>query len=34
MRISVSNWRTDEEDIRRSAQAIEACLAQDLLAKK
>jgi glutamate/tyrosine decarboxylase-like PLP-dependent enzyme len=34
MRISVSNWRTTEEDIRRSAQAIEACLAHDLLAKK
>ncbi|HEX4732792.1 MAG TPA: pyridoxal-dependent decarboxylase [Thermoleophilaceae bacterium] len=34
MRISVSNWRTTEEDIRRSAQAIEACLTQDLLAKK
>jgi glutamate/tyrosine decarboxylase-like PLP-dependent enzyme len=34
MRISVSNWRTTEDDIRRSAQAIEACLAQPLLAKK
>jgi hypothetical protein len=34
MRISVSNWRTTDDDVRRSAQAIEACLAQPLLAKK
>jgi hypothetical protein len=34
MRISVSNWRTSEDDIRRSAAAIESCLAQPLLAKK
>jgi glutamate/tyrosine decarboxylase-like PLP-dependent enzyme len=34
VRISVSNWRTTEEDIRRSTAAIEACLAQPLLAKK
>ncbi|HEX6714933.1 MAG TPA: pyridoxal-dependent decarboxylase [Thermoleophilaceae bacterium] len=34
VRISVSNWRTTEEDIRRSAAAIESCLAQPLLAKK
>jgi glutamate/tyrosine decarboxylase-like PLP-dependent enzyme len=34
MRISVSNWRTTEDDIRRSAAAIESCLAQPLLAKK
>jgi glutamate/tyrosine decarboxylase-like PLP-dependent enzyme len=27
MRISVSNWRTTEDDIRRSADAIESCLA-------
>jgi glutamate/tyrosine decarboxylase-like PLP-dependent enzyme len=33
-RISVSNWRTTEDDIRRSAAAIESCLAQPLLAKK
>jgi glutamate/tyrosine decarboxylase-like PLP-dependent enzyme len=26
VRISVSNWRTTEDDIRRSAQAIERCL--------
>jgi hypothetical protein len=34
MRISVSNWRTSEDDIRRSADAIEACLTQPLLAKQ
>ena len=34
VRISVCNWRTTEDDIRRSAEAIEACLAQPLLAKK
>jgi glutamate/tyrosine decarboxylase-like PLP-dependent enzyme len=34
MRISVSNWRTSEEDIRRSAEAIESCLRQPLLARK
>jgi glutamate/tyrosine decarboxylase-like PLP-dependent enzyme len=34
MRISVTNWRTTEDDIRRSAAAIESCLAQPLLAKK
>jgi glutamate/tyrosine decarboxylase-like PLP-dependent enzyme len=34
MRISVSNWRTTEDDIRRSAAAIQSCLAQPLLAKK
>jgi glutamate/tyrosine decarboxylase-like PLP-dependent enzyme len=34
MRISVSNWRTTEDDIRRSADAIESCLRQPLLAKK
>jgi glutamate/tyrosine decarboxylase-like PLP-dependent enzyme len=28
MRISVCNWRTTEEDIRRSAASIEACLSQ------
>jgi glutamate/tyrosine decarboxylase-like PLP-dependent enzyme len=30
VRISVTNWRTTEDDIRRSAAAIEACLAQPL----
>jgi hypothetical protein len=30
----VSNWRTTEDDIRRSADAIESCLRQPLLAKK
>jgi glutamate/tyrosine decarboxylase-like PLP-dependent enzyme len=34
MRISVTNWRTTEDDIRRSAAAIESCLGQALLAKK
>jgi glutamate/tyrosine decarboxylase-like PLP-dependent enzyme len=34
VRISVSNWRTTEDDIRRSASAIESCLRQPLLAKK
>jgi glutamate/tyrosine decarboxylase-like PLP-dependent enzyme len=34
MRISVSNWRTTAEDIHRSADAIKAAAAQDLLAKK
>lgn len=35
MRISVSNWRTTEEDIRRSAQAVLGVAAyDDLLAKK
>jgi glutamate/tyrosine decarboxylase-like PLP-dependent enzyme len=34
VRISVSNWRTTEEDIRRSAAAIESCLRQPLFAKK
>src|SRR4051794_28881005 len=34
MRISVSNWRTTEDDVLRSAEAIEACLGQALLAKK
>jgi glutamate/tyrosine decarboxylase-like PLP-dependent enzyme len=34
VRISVSNWRTTEDDIRRSAAAIESCLGQALLAKK
>jgi glutamate/tyrosine decarboxylase-like PLP-dependent enzyme len=34
VRISVSNWRTTEADIRRSAAAIESCLRQPLLAKK
>lgn len=34
VRISVSNWRTTDDDIRRSAAAIESCLAQPLLAKK
>jgi glutamate/tyrosine decarboxylase-like PLP-dependent enzyme len=34
MRISVSNWRTTEEDIHRSADAIKAAAAQDLFAKK
>jgi hypothetical protein len=29
VRISVSNWRTTEDDIRRSAQAIERCVAQE-----
>jgi hypothetical protein len=28
MRISISNWRTTEDDIRRSADAIESCLRQ------
>src|SRR4051812_31336492 len=30
VRISVSNWRTTEDDIRRSAAAIESCLRQPL----
>jgi glutamate/tyrosine decarboxylase-like PLP-dependent enzyme len=34
IRISVTNWRTTEDDIRRSAAAIEACARQPLLAKK
>jgi glutamate/tyrosine decarboxylase-like PLP-dependent enzyme len=34
MRISVCNWRTTEDDIRRSADAIDSCLRQPLLAKK
>jgi hypothetical protein len=34
MRISVCNWRTTEDDIRRSAAAIQSSLAQPLLAKK
>jgi len=34
MRISVSNWRTSEDDIRRSADAIESCMRQPLLAKE
>jgi glutamate/tyrosine decarboxylase-like PLP-dependent enzyme len=34
VRISVCNWRTTEDDIRRSADAIESCLRQPLLAKK
>ena len=34
MRISVCNWRTTEDDIRRSADAIESCMHQPLLAKK
>jgi threonine aldolase len=34
VRISVSNWRTTEDDIRRSAAAIESCLGQAMLAKK
>jgi glutamate/tyrosine decarboxylase-like PLP-dependent enzyme len=34
VRISVTNWRTTEDDIRRSAAAIESCLGQALLAKK
>ena len=34
IRISVSNWRTTEDDIRRSAEAIANCLRQPLLAKK
>lgn len=29
MRISVSNWRTTEEDIRRSAQAVLGVAAYD-----
>jgi len=28
VRISVSNWRTTEDDVRRSARAIQECLAQ------
>jgi glutamate/tyrosine decarboxylase-like PLP-dependent enzyme len=28
VRISISNWRTTEDDIRRSARAIENCVAQ------
>jgi hypothetical protein len=28
MRISVCNWRTTEDDIRRSAAAIRACVAE------
>ena len=28
MRISVCNWRTTEDDVRRSVEAIERCLAQ------
>jgi glutamate/tyrosine decarboxylase-like PLP-dependent enzyme len=31
MRISVSNWRTTEDDIRRSADAIESCMRQPSL---
>jgi glutamate/tyrosine decarboxylase-like PLP-dependent enzyme len=34
MRISVCNWRTTEDDIRRSADAIKSAARQDLLAKK
>jgi len=30
VRISVSNWRTTEDDIRRSVDAIERCLRQPL----
>ncbi|HYZ29928.1 MAG TPA: aminotransferase class V-fold PLP-dependent enzyme [Thermoleophilaceae bacterium] len=30
VRISVSNWRTTEDDVRRSAEAIERCLRQPL----
>ena len=33
MRISVSNWRTTEDDIRRSADAIESCLHQKQVAR-
>ena len=34
VRISVINWRTTEDDARRSAEAMIACLRQPLLAKK
>ena len=30
VRVSVSNWRTTDDDIRRSAEAIESCLRQPL----
>jgi glutamate/tyrosine decarboxylase-like PLP-dependent enzyme len=30
VRISICNWRTTEDDIRRSAEAIESCLRQPL----
>src|SRR5436190_6474984 len=33
VRISVSNWRTTEDDIRRSAEAIANCLRQPLSAR-
>jgi glutamate/tyrosine decarboxylase-like PLP-dependent enzyme len=32
MRISVSNWRTTEDDVRRSAKAIESCLQRKTIA--
>jgi hypothetical protein len=32
MRISVSNWRTTEADVRRSVAAIEAAMQRDRLA--